>query len=128
MAMSFSAYLWGIRFFIFLSLLAWGGIVILVDPTRSGLMGVSLFFTSLFAFVLGVMTLLLTLLYRRVLGVVSATHHLGSAFRQAFLLSACFVGLVFFQKEQMLTWWDALLLLAATLLIEFSLRKIFSEN
>lgn len=126
--MSLSAYLWGIRLFTLLSFLAWWGIIVLVDPTQSGLTGMSLFFTSLFAFVLGVMTLLLTLLYRRVLGVVSATHHLGGAFRQAFLLSMCFVGLVFFQKEQMLTWWDALLLLAATLLIEFSLRKIFSEN
>ena len=127
-AMSFSAYLWGIRLFTLLSFLAWWGIVVLVDPTQSGMMGVSLFFTSLFAFILGVMTLLLTMLYRRVLGVVSATHHLGGAFRQAFLLSMCFVGLVFFQKEQMLTWWDALLLLAATLLIEFSLRKIFSQE
>ena len=127
-AMSFSAYLWGIRLFTLLSFLAWWGIVVLVDPTQSGMMGVSLFFTSLFAFILGVMTLLLTMLYRRVLGVVSATHQLGGAFRQAFLLSMCFVGLVFFQKEQMLTWWDALLLLAATLLIEFSLRKIFSQE
>lgn len=126
--MSFSAYLWGIRLFTLLSLVAWVGIIVLVNPTQSGVMGMSLFFTSLFAFVLGVMTLLLTILYRRVLGVVSATHHLGGAFRQAFLLSVCFVGLVFFQKEQMLTWWDALLLLAATLLIEFSIRKIFSEN
>ena len=127
-AMSFSAYLWGIRLFTLLSFLAWWGIIVLVDPTQSGMTGVILFFTSLFAFVLGVMTLLLTMLYRRVLGVVSATHHLGGAFRQAFLLSMCFVGLVFFQKEQMLTWWDALLLLAATLLIEFSLRKIFSQE
>lgn len=127
-AMSLTVYLWGIRLFTLLSLCAWLGIVVAVDPTKSGVAGVVLFFTSLFAFTLGVMTLLITSVYRRVLGATSAAHHLGGAFRQAFLLSVFSVGIVFFQKEKILTWWDALLLLAAVLIIEFSLRKIFSYN
>lgn len=126
--MSLTVYLWGIRLFTLLSLSAWLGIVVAVDPTQGGVVGMALFFISLFAFILGVMTLVLTSLYRRALGATSAAHHLGGAFRQACLLSLFCIGLVFFQKERILTWWDALLLLAAVLTIEFSLRKIFSHN
>ncbi len=91
-------------------------------------MGMTLFFTSLFAFVLGVMTLFMTWLYRQAIGATSTAHHLGSAFRQAFLLSIFLVGIVFFQKERILLWWDAALLLAAVLLVEFSVRTMFSHN
>lgn len=127
-AMSLTVYLWGIRLFTLLSLSAWLGIVVAVDPTEGGVMGTVLFFTSLFAFILGVMTLSLTSLYRRVLGAESAAHHLGGAFRQAFLLSLFAIGVVYFQKERILTWWDALLLLAAVLTVEFTLRKLFSSH
>ena len=126
--MSLSVYLWGIRLFTLLSLSAWLGIVVAVDPTEGGVVGMVLFFSSLFAFILGVMTLVLTSIYRQALGATSAAHHLGGAFRQAFLLTIFCVGVAFFQKERILTWWDALLLLAAVLIIEFSLRKIFSHN
>jgi uncharacterized membrane-anchored protein len=126
--MSLSVYLWGIRLFTLLSFSAWLGIVIAIDPSQAGTLGSSLFFSSLFAFLLGVMTLFMTWAYRQALGEVSAAHHLGGAFRQAFLLTTFFVGIAFFQKQQILTWWDALLLLAATLIIEFSIRRVFSSN
>lgn len=126
--MSLSVYLWGIRLFTLLSLCAWFGVVVALDPAQAGAVGLVLFFTSLFAFVLGVMTLFVTGVYRRALGPASAAHHLGGAFRQALLLSLFAIGLVFFQKERILTWWDALLLLAAVLLIEFSFRKLFSQT
>ena len=126
--MSLSLYLWGIRLFTLLSLCAWFGIVIAIDPAKSGTLGTVLFFTSFFAVIQGVMTLFMTWLYRRAIGATSAAHHLGSAFRQAFFLTLFVVGLAFFQKERILTWWDAALLLAALLLCEFSVRKLFSQN
>ncbi|MFZ3032117.1 MAG: hypothetical protein WA082_03710 [Candidatus Moraniibacteriota bacterium] len=126
--MSLSVYLWGICFFTLLSFSAWLGIVIVVDPTQAGGVGVGLFFTSLFAFLLGMMTLCVTWIYRQALGAASAAHHLGGIFRQALLLALFFLGVVFFQMERILTWWDTLLLLAAILLIEFSFRQIFSRN
>ena len=126
--MSLFAYLWGIRLFTLLSLFAWIGIVMALDPAQAGTVGEVLFFTSFFAFVLGVITLLMTGLYRMALGPISAAHHLGGAFRQAFLLSLFLVGIAFFQKARVLTWWDALLLLSAVLILELSLRRVFSRN
>lgn len=126
--MSLSVYLWGVRLITLLSFSAWIGIVVAVDPQKAGTIGMILFFSSLFASMLGVFTLLLTSVYRRALGEVSALHHLGSAFRQAFLLALFSIGIVFFQKERILTWWDSALLFAAILLIEYSFRKIVSET
>lgn len=121
--MSLRSYLWGIRLFTLLSFLAWLGIIIAVDPSAAGRVGMILFFVSLFALLLGCMTLLVTWIYRKALDDTSAAHHLGIAFRQAFLLAAFVLGIVFFQMEGILTWWDSLLLFAATLLLEFSLRQ-----
>lgn len=126
--MTLTVYLWGIRLFTLLSFSAWLGIVIAVDPIQAGMVGIVLFFLSLFAFFVGALTLVLMSLYCRVLGTTSAAHHLGSVFRQASLFSLFFVGIILFQKENILNWWDALLLFAATLIIEFSLRKIFTSN
>ncbi|MBP9728264.1 MAG: hypothetical protein KBD27_02700, partial [Candidatus Moranbacteria bacterium] len=85
--MSLYAYLWGIRLFLLLSLCAWIGIVLAVDPYQAGVVGTGLFFVSLFGTILGSMVLLVTWVYRKALGALGATHHLGRAFRQAFLLS-----------------------------------------
>ncbi len=120
--MSLSAYLWGIRLFTLLAFSAWVGIIFAVDPEHAGTTGIGLFFVSLLATLSGFMTLLVTWMYRKGLGEMGAAHHLGGAFRQAFLLATYVVGLVFFQYERILTWWDSLLFLAAILMIEFSVR------
>jgi len=126
--MSLSAYLWGIRLFTLLSLSAWLGIVFAVDPTQANATGIGLFFTSLFAFTLGCMTLFVTWIYRKALGETGTAHHLGTAFRQAFLLSLFCLLVIFFQFQRILTWWDSLLLLATILLIEFSFRKLSNQQ
>lgn len=125
--MSLSAYLWGIRLFTLLSFLAFLGVVIALDPEVAGGLGKGLFFISLFAFLTGILTLLVTWIYRKGLGDVGAAHNLGGAFRQAFLLALFALGIIFFRYAGILVWWDALLLLAAVLLAEFSLRR-FSET
>lgn len=126
--MSLSAYLWGIRLFILLSLSVWLSIVFAVDPEQAGTIGVSLFFISLFAMVLGFLMLFIAWVYRQGLGEAGAAHHLGGAFRQAFLLAMYAVAVIFFQYARILTWWDGLLLLAAVLLLEFSFRRIFQKH
>lgn len=126
--MSLSVYLWGIRLFTLLAFSAWVGIVFAIDPEHSGVAGAGLFFVSLFVTLLGFMTLFVTWVYRKGLGEVGATHHLGGAFRQAFLLASYAVGVVFFQYERILTWWDSLLFLAAILMIEFSVRHFLKHE
>lgn len=126
--MSLSAYLWGIRLFTLLSFLAFLGVVIALDPEEAGGIGKGLFFISLFAFLTGILTLLVTGVYRKGLGDVGAAHNLGGAFRQAFLLALFALGIVFFRYAGILVWWDVLLLLAAVLLAEFSLRRFSREK
>ena len=126
--MSLSTYLWGIRLFTLFAFSAWLGVLIGLDPEAAGSMGAGLFFISLFAFLTGVLTLFVTWVYRKALGNTGAAHHLSGAFRQAFLLALSVLGIVFFQYERILTWWDALLLLAAILLIEFSFRSFFNTR
>ncbi len=126
--MSLNAYLWGVRLFTLLSLCAWFGVIMAVDPEQAGFVGIGLFFTSLFAFLLGGLTLCFTFFYRKVLGEESAAHYLGSIFRQAFLLASYVCIIIFFQWQQILTWWDFLLLLAAVLLVEFSFRELSREG
>jgi hypothetical protein len=121
--MTLAAYRLGIRVFTFFALVAWGSVVFTVDPETMGPGAVYLFFGTLFVALLGLLTLFVTWSYCRGLGEASAAHHLGSAFRQAFLLALCGVGLTLFQYWHILTWWDALLLVVFMLLLEFSLRR-----
>lgn len=125
--MSLSAYLWGIRLFTLFALFAWLGVVIALDPEETGTVGLGLFFISLLALLTGFLTLGVTWAYRKAMGEAGAAHHLGGAFRQAFLLALCAAGIVFFQYAQILVWWDALLLLAAVLLVEFSSRRFLER-
>ena len=120
--MSLSSYLWGIRLFTFITLLAWLGVVFLLDPRETGVIGMIIFFVSLFVFLSGFFFLFVVWFYRKGLGDAETTHHLSGAFRQAVLLSLYTVGIIFFQYAHILVWWDALLFFATILLIEFSFR------
>ncbi len=126
--MSLAGYLWGIRLFTLLALSAWLGIVFALDPEQASTVGVGLFFVSLFATLIGFLTLMMTWMYRKGLGEHSAAHHLGGAFRQAFLIALYLVLVAAFQYGRILTWWDSLLLLAAVLLIEFSFRHLLQSD
>lgn len=123
--MSLFAYLWGIRLFTLFALAAWIGVVMALDPDEAGSVGTVLFFISLFVLLIGVLTLGVTGMYRRALGDTGAAHHLGSAFRQAFLLACLGIGIVYFRYAGVLAWWSAAFLFAAVLLLELSLRRLF---
>ena len=125
--MSLSVYLWGIRLFTLSALLAWIGVVVLLDPEQTGTVGMMIFSVSLFSVCVGVFTLFVTWVYRKGLGDAQTTHHLSGVFRQAILLSFYVCGNIFFQYAGIWTWWVALLFLAVILLIEFSLRRLFNH-
>jgi len=127
-AMSLAVYQWGIRLFTLLALVAWASVFITVDPDAAGLTGRFLFFGSFFASILGMLTLFVTWVYVKGLGEEGAAHHLGAAFRQAFLLAGFVLGNALFQFFGFLTWWDSLLLLAFVLLVELSLRSLMKPR
>ncbi len=126
--MSLSAYVWGVRLFTFFSVFAWLGIVFTVDPKQAETGGTALFFISLFAVLLGCLTLLVTGTYRRALGDAGTAHHLGSAFRQSFLIATYVEGIAVLQFLHLLYWWNGLLFLSVILLSEFSFRWFFHKR
>lgn len=121
--MSLSFYLWGIRFFTLMTLIAWLGVVFFLDPNQTGFVGLVIFFLSLFILLTGILLLFVIGVYRKGLGDMVAAHHLTGAFRQAILLALYAMGIVLFQYWDVLLWWDALLLFASILLVEFSFRR-----
>ena len=87
--------------------------------------GTALFFVSFFAMLLGVLTLSVIWAYRKALGDAGAAHHASVAFRQALLLAVFAIGAAALQYMRLLTWWDAALLFAIILAVEFTARRMF---
>lgn len=126
--MSLQVFQVGVFLFTVLALGSFGGIVFSVDPSVAGIPGRVLFFVSAFATLLGVMLLLMTSLYKKGLGSERAALYLGSAFRQAFLLSCyVFINLALLYRE-IWVWWVALLFLAFILLLEFTVRNFTTKQ
>lgn len=126
--MRFQTLLFGVRFFTFLSLVAWLGVLFAVDPETSGPLGTTLFLGTAFSFLAGAFTVLLTALSRKVLGDASAALSFGGSFRQGFLIALFVVLLLLLSRFHMLAWWTAALLFVAILLIELSVRRIGREE
>ncbi|MDD2766750.1 MAG: hypothetical protein PHH40_03235 [Candidatus Moranbacteria bacterium] len=126
--MSLSFYLWGIRFFTLMTLIAWLGVVFFFDPHQTGFIGLVIFSLSLFVFLTGIFLLFVIWIYRKGLGDTATAENLAGAFRQSLLLSLFVMGIVFFQYNDILLWWDALLLFAGMLLVEFSFRRFINNK
>jgi hypothetical protein len=126
--MTFQKLLFGVGFFTVLSLLAWVGVFFFVDPDAYGMLGIMLFLGTLFSFLTGAFTLSLVNIARRALGNTGAEVAFGIFFRQGFLLSLFCVALLFLSWFQVLSWWNAGLVLAGVLLVELSVRAIGDKS
>jgi len=126
--MRFQTFLFGVRFFTLLSFGTWMGVFFSVDPESSGVPGTALFLGTLFSFLAGLFTLLLVSLSRKFLGDTSAALAFGGSFRQGFLLALLFVSMLVLLRLGYLSWWNALLALAAMLLLEFTARRLTKEE
>ncbi|MEK9173941.1 MAG: hypothetical protein AAB845_01620, partial [Patescibacteria group bacterium] len=88
--MSLRVFQVGVFAFTLLAFSAWLGIVLTIDPASAGMPGRILFFSSFFAFLLGVIMEGVISLYKKGLGEERAARHLGTAFRQTILLTIFF--------------------------------------
>lgn len=120
--------LFGVRFFTLLSLGTWMGIFFFVDPESAGAPGAGLFLGALFSFLAGMFTLLLVALSRKFLGDASAALGFGISFRQGFLLALLAVSMLALLHFGYFSWWNALLVLAAILLLELTVRRLTKEE
>lgn len=116
--MTLKAYIWGMRFVVFFSLLALAGVIAYVDPENSRFFGKLIFFGVLFFVLAGSFNLFLLFVRRKTLGEETAFSSLGLSFRQSVLLSLMASILLVLQGFRMLVWWDGLLVVAGVFLIE----------
>jgi hypothetical protein len=126
--MSLRVFQVGVFTFTLLALGAWLGVILAVDPNASGLPGKILFFSSFFAFLLGLVMGGMISLYKRGLGEERAAGHVGAAFRQTFFLTTFLFINLFLLYRGIWVWWLALLFFAFVLLLEFTMRTLKREN
>lgn len=124
--MTLKSYLWGIRISALASFGAWVLVVKQVDPEKSGITGILLFYASTFLFLAGLLILFFTWIRRKTgRDDKIAFAYLGVSFRQGILLSLLSIALLVLQQYKMLTWWDGALVIAGVFLVElyFLTRK-----
>ncbi|HTK04630.1 MAG TPA: hypothetical protein VL500_03535 [Candidatus Eisenbacteria bacterium] len=103
--------------------LAWGAVGIIiatVDPTDTQLVVFGVFYASLWLALTGTLSIIgfvlrVALLKKQLV----VSRHVAVSFRQAVLLALLIVVSLFLQSRSLLTWWNAVLIVAALTVLEF---------
>ena len=101
-----------------ISWLAWGMVVLKLDPYESQSMALGLFFISLFFALIGSFTLFGFGLRQWIGKNKVYYHHLSVSLRQGLLLSFCTLLCIGFLIMGVLKWWNGLLVITIAVLIE----------
>ena len=101
-----------------LAAMSWGLVVYYVDPYRSGVIGMALFYLTCSFTLVGLFTLFGFNVRRRINNNELLFVLVGVSFRQAIWASLICVGLLMMQGAGILEWWDACLLILALGLLE----------
>lgn len=128
--MSLQGYIFGLKMSTFFALCAWALVMLYVDPESSGVMGMCLFFGTLFLWLSGAMALILTVLQSHIQDNEYAAKQLSSNIRRGTLVAMLGVIMLALQYNHILTFWSILLVGVAFLLIElhFIHKKQYSLN
>lgn len=97
---------------------AWGMVVTQVDPGTGGTSALVYFFTSFFFALLGTIYLLGYLLQTRIIGRQTVLQSVRSSTRQALLFATLLTTSLALQGWRLLTWYNALILVALLTFIE----------
>lgn len=98
---------------------SWVMVLLQVSPFRQKSLALPVFYISLFIALAATFSLVFYGLRRWVSQKEIHNSHLNISLRQGVLISTMLVIGLGFQRLKILTWWDALLLLAIILMIEF---------
>jgi hypothetical protein len=102
-----------------LSLAAWVFVIFYIDPEEAGVFGKFFFFASLFLFLSGLFVTFLVWLRMKFMGEEVAAETIGLSSRQGILSALFFTAVIVLFGSGYLVWWNALLVLAGILLVEF---------
>lgn len=97
--------------------LAWVLVLFLINPEEAGLIGEILFYFSLFLAVLGTLSLLGFIIRAR-FKKGPVFKQVETSFRQAFWLSVLLTGILVLKENNLLRWWNSLLLLLFLIFLE----------
>jgi len=116
--MTIRSYLWGMRLSTLVALVSLGLVIRYINPFRDGVLGLTLFYISLYFSITGLATLFLFWLRRKFSKNEVAYTNVGISFRQGMLVALAVALLFILQSFHLLLWWDAGLVIVAALLIE----------
>jgi len=106
----------------FATSLCWFGflmVLIFISPQEIGILTFLLFYLILGLAVTGTLTILGFLIRKLINKNELAFEHVKVSFRQAVWLSLILIVSLYLQSQQLLTWWNAVLLILSLGLIEF---------
>lgn len=90
-----------------------------VDPTTAGLLGLALFYSSVFFTLLGLFFIIMSAI-RKLRNKTELEHIIvASSFRQSFFFSLIVIGGLFLQSKHFLTWWNMIILVLAIGIMEY---------
>ena len=99
----------------------WAVVINSIDPNTTNVVGFSLFYASLFLSIVGTTALVGFVLRFVLLRKDLVFRQVVIAFRQSFLFATIIIGSLILQSFRMLTWYNAILLIAALTVLEFFL-------
>lgn len=110
------------------SWLAWVTVLLYIDPELSGMVGIGVFYASLFFALLGTFTLLglsIRILLKRLhRGIVIAFQFVSPSIRQAIWFSVAVVVCLLLSAAKLFNWWSVGLLMISLIVLEaFYLTK-----
>lgn len=104
--------------------LIWFWVVIQMNPVDNGVLGLAIFYLSLFFGLLGVF-FLASFGFRKIFSKFALEYRLvGVSFRQSFFFALIVVGFLFLQGLRLLNWWNVILLVLAVTAAEFFLVSV----
>lgn len=117
--MTLRTYIWGMTASVILCSISWALIVTYVNPNKTNLIGISLFYLSLFFCLTGLFALVGFYARKKIFTKNEAEFSkIEITFRQGFFLSLIFVGILFLQSLRILYWWSALIFVAMIIFLE----------
>jgi hypothetical protein len=99
--------------------LSWLFIIFEVDPTSAGIFGLLFFYASLFCALLGTLFVFFTLAKRRLNKDELEQKVVTGSFRQSIFFALTLTLVLFLQSKHFLTWWNLIILVVATTLLEY---------
>lgn len=121
--MSIRTILWGLGFVAVACWIAWALTVVNNNPDQGGQTVLLSFYISLYVALVSTFTVGGFAL-RRYFGNNELRYgYLQVSFRQAFIVAALLIALLALQSVRLLAWWDILLLVVVSLLLELYLRS-----